>query len=197
VLRVGELPANGWVPQGVFNYTPQTFDYAAQPMPDRIAAAKRLLAEAGYTAAKTLKFELRYNTGEVHTKVAVAVASMWKEALGVEATLAAVEFKSLLDDVNRRNVDLFRLSWLGDYNDPHTFLQFLQSDFGINLPHYKNVEYDRLLGEAARQPDVTKRREQLEAAERLMLADHPLLPIYFYVNKHLVKPEVVGCMTTC
>ena len=128
----------------------------------------------------------------MHTKVAVAVASMWKEALGVEAALAAVEFKSLLDDVNRRNVDLFRLSWLGDYNDPYTFLQFMKSDFGINLPHYRSDDYDRLLAAAAAQPDVAKRREHLEAAERLMLADHPLLPLYFYVNKHLVKPEVVG-----
>lgn len=192
VLRVGELPANGWVPQGILGYTPQTFDYAAMPMPERIVAAQKLLAAAGYTRAKPLKFELRYNTGEVHTKVAVAVASMWKEALGVEAALAAVEFKSLLDDVNRRNVDLFRLSWLGDYNDPYTFLQFMKSDFGINLPHYHSAEYDRLLAAAAAQPDVAKRREQLEAAERLMLADHPLLPLYFYVNKHLVKPEVVG-----
>jgi oligopeptide transport system substrate-binding protein len=192
VLRVGELPANGWVPQGVFNYTPQTFDYAARPMPDRIAEARSLLAAAGYTRERPLKFELRYNTGEVHSKVAVAVASMWKEALGVEAALAAVEFKSLLDDVNRRDVDLFRLSWLGDYNDAYTFLQFLQGDFGINLPHYRNPAYDRLLAEAARQSDAARRRAQLEAAERLMLADHPLLPLYFYVNKHLVKPEVVG-----
>lgn len=192
VLRVGELPANGWVPRGTFNYTPQSFDFASLPMPARIAEARKLLADAGYGPKKPLTFELRYNTGEVHTKVAVAVASMWKEALGVAATLAAVEFKSLLDDVNRREVDLFRLSWQGDYNDPYTFLQFLKSDFGINLPHYKNAEYDRLLTEAARQPDVAKRREQLEAAERLLLADHPLLPLYFYVNKHLVKPEVVG-----
>lgn len=192
VLRVGEVPANGWVPPGTFGYTPQSFDYAAQPMPERISAANKLLADAGFTATKPLKFELRYNTGEVHTKVAVAVASMWKEALGVEATLAAVEFKSLLEDVNRRDVDLFRLSWAGDYNDPYTFLQFFRSDFGINLPHYRNAEYDRLLDEAARQPDIGKRRLQLEAAERLLLADHPLLPIYFYVNKHLVKPEVVG-----
>jgi oligopeptide transport system substrate-binding protein len=192
VLRVGELPANGWVPQGVFGYTPQTFDYAAQPMPERIEAAKKLLAEAGYGSHKPLKFELRYNTGEVHTKVAVAVASMWKEALGVEAALAAVEFRSLLEDVNRREVDLFRLSWAGDYNDPYTFLQYLKSDFGINLPHYRNTEYDRMLGDAAREPDVAKRRALLEAAERLLLADHPLLPLYFYVNKHLVKPEVSG-----
>src|SRR4029079_13495935 len=108
---------NGWVLQGTFNYTPQTFDYAALPMAERIAAARKLLAGAGYTPQKHFKFELRYNAGEVHTKVAVAVASMWKEALGIEASLAAVEFKSLLDDVNRRNIDLFRLSWLGDYND--------------------------------------------------------------------------------
>jgi oligopeptide transport system substrate-binding protein len=25
-----------------------------------------------------------------------------------------------------------------------------------------------------------------------MLRDHPMIPIYFYVNKHLVKPEVHG-----
>ena len=88
VLRVGELPAYGWVPPGIFNYASQAFDYAAPPMPARIAEAQALLAAAGYTRDKPLSFELRYNNGEVHTKVAVAVASMWKEALGVDAQLA-------------------------------------------------------------------------------------------------------------
>ena len=86
VLRVGELPAYSWVPPGVNNYTAQTFDYAGTPIAERIAAARELLREAGYSAEKPLAFELRYNTGEVHSKVAVAVASMWKEALGVEAS---------------------------------------------------------------------------------------------------------------
>ena len=40
--------------------------------------------------------------------------------------------------------------------------------------------------------DAAKRRALLEHAEAVMLKDHPLLPIYFYVNKHLVKPEVSG-----
>ncbi len=87
VLRMGELPAYGWVPPGMYNYTAQSFDYAATPLPARIETARKLLAEAGFTREKPLRFELRYNTGEVHTKVAVAVASMWKEALGVEAQL--------------------------------------------------------------------------------------------------------------
>ena len=192
VLRVGELPAWGWVPPGVHDYTAQSFDYAELPQPDRVAAARRLLAEEGFTAEKPLVFELRYNTGEVHNKVAVAVASMWKEALGVEAKPSAVEFKSLFADIERRDVDVYRLSWVGDYNDPYNFLQYLKSDFGINLPHYNSAAYDALLVEAGRQTDAARRRELLERAERLMLADHPVIPLYFYVNKHLVKPELKG-----
>ena len=192
VLRVGELPAYGWVPPGVFNYQSQAFDYATAPMAQRIAEAQQLLKAAGFTRDRPLGFELRYNNGEVHTKIAVAVASMWKEALGVEASLAGVEFKSLMQDIDRRDVDLYRLSWVGDYNDAYTFLQYLKGDFGINLPHYASREYDGLLDAAAQLVDVARRRRLLEQAERLALADHPLIPLYFYVNKHLVKPEVRG-----
>jgi oligopeptide transport system substrate-binding protein len=168
VLRMGELPAYGWVPPGMYNYTAQSFDYAAMTQAERINVARSLLAEAGYTRAKPLRFELRYNNGEVHAKVAVAVASMWKEALGVEAQLVA------------------------DYNDPYTFLQYLKGGFGINLPHYASAAYDALLEDASRQTDASKRRSLLEQAERTMLADHPMIPLYYYVNKHLVSPRLRG-----
>jgi oligopeptide transport system substrate-binding protein len=192
VLRVGELPAYGWVPPGIHDYTPQSFDYRATPLPQRIAEARRLYAAAGYSERKPLSVELRYNDGEIHTKLALAVASMWQEALGVETRLVAVEFKSLLQDIDRGDVEIFRSSWVGDYNDAYTFAQYLKSDFGINLPHYQNPKYDELLGQAAAEVDVAARRRLLEQAERLMLADHPLMPLYFYVNKHLVKPGVTG-----
>jgi oligopeptide transport system substrate-binding protein len=192
VLRVGELPAYGWIPPGVSHYTPQSFDYRDRPMAERLAEARKLYTQAGYSAAKPLKFELRYNAGEVHNKVAVAVASMWKEALGVEVRLTAVEFKSLLQDIDRGDVEVFRSSWLGDYNDAYTFAQYFKSNFGINLPHYRSAEYDSLVGAAAVEIDVGKRSELLQSAERVLLGDHPLMPLYFYVNKHLVKPEVDG-----
>jgi len=192
VLRVGELPAYGWVPPGVQHYTSQTFDYAELPMATRITEAERLYQESGYSRAKPLRFELRYNAGEVHTKLALAIASMWKEALGVEVRLAQVEFKSLLQDIDRGDVEMFRSSWVGDYNDAYTFAQVLKSEFGVNLPHYSSPHYDALLASAARQQDPLLRSALLEEAERVMLADHPLLPLYFYVNKHLVKPEVLG-----
>jgi len=192
VLRVGELPAYGWVPPGMDNYTSQYFDYAQLPMATRIAEAQRLYHESGYSREKPLAFELRYNAGEVHTKLAVAIASMWKEALGVEVRLTQVEFKSLLQDIDRGDVEMFRSSWIGDYNDAYTFAQVLKSDFGVNLPHYESPRYDALLHSAALQQDPLLRGALLEEAERVMLADHPLLPLYFYVNKHLVKPEVLG-----
>ncbi len=192
VLRVGELPAYGWIPPGVHDYTSQSFDYRDTPFAERVVEARRLYAEAGYSASHPLHFELRYNAGEVHTKVAVAVASMWKEALGADVQLTAVEFKSLLQDIDSGDVEVFRSSWLGDYNDAYTFAQYLKSDFGINLPHYRSPQYDSLVSAAAVEVDAVKRRGLLEEAERVMLRDHPLMPIYFYVNKHLVKPEVEG-----
>jgi oligopeptide transport system substrate-binding protein len=192
ITRVGELPAHGWVPPGTFDYTPQRFDYAGQPMAARIAEAKRLYAAAGYSAAKPLRFELRYNTGEVHNRIAVAAAAMWKQALGVETTLVAVEFKVLQQEIDARGVDLFRLSWIGDYNDAYTFLQYFKGDFGINTVHFADPQYDALLVEAAQEVDAAKRRALLERAERRLLEQHPLIPVYFYVNKHLVSPRVTG-----
>jgi len=193
VVGVGEAPAWGLVPPGVANYTSQQFDYASMPAADRIAEARRLYAEAGYSAQKPLKVEIRYNSGEVHNRLAVAIAAMWKEALGVETTLYAEEFRALLQSIQaRKDTEVFRSSWVGDYNDAYTFAQLLQGGFGINLTGYSNPAYDALLAGATATPDLARRRGMLEEAERLMLADHPVLPLYFYVNKHLVKPWVIG-----
>ena len=192
VLRVGELPAWGWVPPGVDHYTSQSFDYRSAPLGERLREAQRLYAEAGFSREHPVRFELRYNSGEVHTKLAVAVASMWKEALGADVRLTQVEFKSLLQDIDRGDVEMFRSSWTGDYNDAYTFAQYLKSDFGVNLPHYSSPEYDALVTRAAAETDAGRREALLEEAERVALREHPLIPLYFYVNKHLVKPQVLG-----
>jgi oligopeptide transport system substrate-binding protein len=193
VTGLGEAPAYGWVPRGVADYTPQQFDYASRPYAERVAEARELYRKAGYSDARPLEVEIRYNTGEVHNRLAVAVASMWKDALGVRTTLYAEEFRALLQSIQgRKETQVFRSSWVGDYNDAFTFLQLLQTGFGINLTGYSNPRYDALLAEATRQPDPARRRALLEESERVMLGDTPVLPLYFYVNKHLVKPSVHG-----
>jgi oligopeptide transport system substrate-binding protein len=192
VLRAGELPAYGWVPPGIHDYSAQSADYRSLPFSERLARARQLYAQAGYSASQPLRFEVRYNSGEVNARLAVAIASMWQQALGVEARLVAVEFKTLLQDIDRRDVDVFCSNWSADYNDAYTFLEYLKSDFGINLPHYRSAEYDALLAQAAASVDPARRRALLEQAERVALRDQPLIPIYFYVNKHLVAPRVEG-----
>ena len=111
----------------------------------------------------------------------------------MKTTLYAEEFRALLQSIQaRKDTEVFRSSWVGDYNDAYSFLQLLQTGFGINLTGYSDSRYDELLAEATRQPDPVLRRALLEESERVMLADTPVLPLYFYVNKHLVKPYVGG-----
>jgi len=188
VTGAGEGPAYTFVPPQVHGYSPPVPEYAAWPMSQRIARARQLLADAGPPPL----IELRYNSGELHSRIAVAVAQMWKESLGLETRLRAEEFKVLLQDIDRGDVSVFRASWLGDFDDAYGFLQILQGGFGINLPHYANREYDELLERAANEGDLNRRRELLQRAEALMLADQPLIPLYFYVSKHLVNARVHG-----
>jgi ABC-type oligopeptide transport system substrate-binding subunit len=189
----GEAPAYGWVPSGVNNYAAMRFNYAEYTREERHAAARRLYQEAGYDEATPLRIELRYNTLDTHKRIALAVQAMWKDVLGVETTLINEEFQVLLQNMREREVtQLFRSSWSGDYNDAHAFLSIMQSDNPSNLPGYSNEEFDSLMERAATQVDPTRRRYYLEEAERVLLADHPVIPVYFYVSKHLVSPRVRG-----
>ncbi len=140
----------------------------------------------------------RFASSSATTLAKCTTASPWPSArCGSRRSVSKrnrwrVEFKSLLQDIDRGDVEMFRSSWVGDYNDAYTFAQYLKGDFGINLPRYQSAEYDRLLVAAAAEADAAKRRELLQQAESVMLKDHPLLPLYFYVNKHLIKPRGAG-----
>jgi oligopeptide transport system substrate-binding protein len=98
----------------------------------------------------------------------------------------------LLQDIDQGDATVFRASWIGDYDDAYTFLQVLQGGFGINMPRYANPAYDELLRRASEDADPASRRNSLQMAETLMLADQPVIPLYFYVSKHLVDPHVQG-----
>ena len=126
-------------------------------------------------------------------RIALAVQAMWREVLGVEATPVNVEFQVLLDQMRDAEVtEVFRSSWFGDYNDANTFLAIMQTGSPGNMPRYSNEEYDRLMQAAAEQLDLERRRLYLEEAERVLLADHAVIPLYFYVSKSLVSPAVTG-----
>jgi oligopeptide transport system substrate-binding protein len=193
ILGRGEAPAWGWVPPGVDNYEGQRFAYADMERDARHAAALAAYEAAGYSHERPLEVEIRYNTSDTHQRIALAIQSMWRDVLGVEATLINEEFQVLLSNMRAMEVtEVFRSSWSGDYNDAHTFLDVLRSDASSNMTGYASEEYDALIARAAEQPDPDIRRGYLQDAERLLLHDHPVIPIYFIVSKHLVSPEVDG-----
>jgi oligopeptide transport system substrate-binding protein len=123
----------------------------------------------------------------------VTIAAMWKRVLGFEVTISNQEWKVFIDTRTQKvATQVFRGSWIGDYDDAFTFAELLRSTSGQNDPGYDNPEYDRLLDAAQAELDLERRAELLEQAERVMLADMPILPLYFYVSKHMIKPWVQG-----
>ncbi len=191
VTRGGEIPAYAWVPPGVHNYEQQRVVWADWPREKQLAEARRLYKESGYDSDNPL--ELRYNTLEAHKKIAVAIAYMWKQALGVKVRLINEEWKVFLQNVQYKKVtQAYRLGWFGDYDDANTFMELMYSRFGLNGTGYQSAEYDALVDKASYEADPAYRRRLLQAAERQLLADLPIIPLYHYVNKHLMKPYVKG-----
>jgi oligopeptide transport system substrate-binding protein len=193
VASGGQIPAFGLVPDGVENYGGQRYEWAGWPADRRIAEARRLYAEAGYSGSNPLKAEIRYNTSDNHQRIAIAVASMWQQTLGVEATMLNEEFKVLLQTrLNPPAWEVMRFGWVGDYNDAFTFLEIFESSSGQNFTGYSDSEYDALIAAIAREGDSGRRRSLMEQAEKRLLDAYPVVPMYFYTNKHLVKPYVHG-----
>jgi oligopeptide transport system substrate-binding protein len=179
----GQPPAYGFVPPGTWNYTPQSWQWASLDDSNRIAEAKRLYSEAGYSLANPLHLRLLFNANTVIRQTAVLVAAMWKETLGIETALTEEEYRVFLESRhNKSRWEVARLGWTADFNDASNFLDAFRTNSPNNI----------LLDEAARTGDRQTRRDLLEAAERVMLDDYPILPLYFFVSKRLIKPYVHG-----
>jgi oligopeptide transport system substrate-binding protein len=181
------------VPPGIPGYTPRQPKWAQWPRERRIAEARRLYAQAGYSTAHPLHVELSYNTQDDHRRIATLVAAMWRQYLGVETELVNQEWKVFVQErKQKRQTQVFRASWIGDFADASAFTDILRSYDGQNDEGYANPRFDALLEQARSQADPAARLALLGQAEDLLIADAPVLPIFFYRSKHLVKPYVQG-----
>lgn len=189
----GEAPAWSWTPPAVRDYSPPRFDYADLTPEARAEEARRLYRQAGYGPERPLRFRLRYNTSDENRRIATALQAMWREVLGAEVELVNQEFRVLIAETRRGDVPgLFRGSWIADYDDVGNFLSVLTSGHTANQFGYSNPAFDSLVAAAMRERGEEERAGLFANAERLLLAEHPVLPIFFYVSKHLVHPRVGG-----
>jgi oligopeptide transport system substrate-binding protein len=192
VITAGEISSYGWVPP-VNGYVGQQMREASWTQAEREEEARRLYALAGYSDDNPLVTEIMYNTEEDHKRIALAISAMWKQVLGVAASILNQEWKVFLDTRNQMiDTQVYRAGWIGDYSDAFTFAELFQSGGGLNNTGYASEEYDEFLRLAAVEGDLLRRAEYLQRAEAVLLDDLPILPIYFYVTSKLVKPWVGG-----
>ena len=153
--------------------------------------------QAGQTAATTTaatgaQYTLLYNTDENHKLVAESVQDMWKRNLQLEIKLNNKEWKTYLQDVDTLSYDIARAGWIGDFNDPMTFLDMFESDNGNNDTGWASAAYDQLLDDARNEVDPKKRLDILQRAEQMLLEDGPVIPIYFYTSHGLKAAALKG-----
>lgn len=186
--------------QMAYSYTPPFIDDGQFSAPEwfgwtqeqRNAEAVKLLAEAGYTKDKPLSFSLLYNTSDLHQKMAIAAASLWKKNLGVEVKLRTEEWKTFLDTRHQGNYDIARAGWCADYNEPSAFLNTMLSNSSNNTPHYQNSAFDKLVEQSLKAKTDAERAQLYQQAEALLDKDSVIVPIYYYANTRLVKPYIGG-----
>jgi len=192
VLGTGEKPAWHFTPDVTAGFKPLPTFMQQHDQNALNAQAKSLLAAAGYGPGKPLKLKLLYNTSESHQKIAIAVASMWKKNLGVDVTLENQEWKTYIDSRNSGNFDAIRASWVGDYNEPSTFLNLLTSGNSSNIARFNNADYDAVVAKASRETSEQARNSDYNRAEQILAEQAPIAPIYQYTNGRLIKPWVKG-----
>jgi len=203
-LSGGQIPATGFVPTGFVDNEGNDFatvsgDYGIAPDNSKFDEAVTLFAEAagemGMTVAELqaslYNKVILYNTSEAHALVAQMVQESWKTVLGVEMTLQNQEWAVFQDTRQNGDYDIARGGWLTDFMDPAGMLAIFVEGNAYNDPKYNNADYNQLMTDAAAATDVAVHFEKLYAAQDLLMADMPIIPVYYYSDIMMAKVYLV------
>ena len=187
LLHGSREPAHFFTPPNTAGYT------ATARVPTDFDAARKLLAEAGYPGGKGFPvIELQMNTDAINTKILEAVQEMWRRELGISVRLTSLDFRVYLDNQRSLSYQVSRSRWVGDYNDPNTYLDMFVTGGANNQTGWSHAEYDRLIAEAGRTLDQATRFELFQKAEAILLDEAPITPVFFGTRTFLIHPSVKG-----
>ncbi len=209
VTQTGELPATAYVPYGINDAAgPSSDDFRtvggeyysvkAEDYEANCEKARQLLSDAGYPDGKGFPaVEYLYNTNDRHKAVAEALQQMWQTELGVTVSLNNQDWAVFLQNRKDGNYSIARNGWIGDYNDPCTFLDMWYTDGGNNDAQYSNKDYDAAIDAAKSTSDQSERMKAFHQAEDLLIGqDKVLAPIYFYTQLYMLDTTVDGMYYT-
>jgi len=197
VTKGGELPAAGFVPPGVNDSKGKDFravggEFGINPNGAMIEEAQSLLAEAGFPNGEGFPIiDILYNTNEQQKAIAEAIQEMWKQNLNIESTISNQEWGVFMDNRFQGNFTMATGAWFGDYPDPMTFLEMFTSYSGNNVAFWQNEEFDKAI-EESKIVIGPERDEKLYRAEKLMMDDSIIMPIFYYTSPIMVQNRVSG-----
>lgn len=190
-------PAYSFVPKGISGYIPSEYDWAKWPRDRQLTVAKALFARSGYSPDHRLKLRLYFNRDEGIKRVMIAIAASWKQNLGIDSELLSDEFRVFLAGrKDRTQWDVARLAWNADYDDPASFLDVFAHGNTENDPGYESGAFNELINKARMEANWGNRIASLRESEHVLLGDYPIIPVYFYTARRLVKPYIGGARIT-
>ncbi|WP_461242621.1 peptide ABC transporter substrate-binding protein [Secundilactobacillus muriivasis] len=202
VLGDGSQPATGFVTSGLAS-NPQTGeDFAKEAnqnntgitySPKKAKAAFKLALKQ--MNKKSLKLEVLAGDSTAAQHAAGYVQGQLEKVLpGLTLTVTNVPTKTLIQRQTHHQFDFFVSNWGADYSDPYTFLQILQSTNTFNEGGWSNAKYDRLVKASASTDanDQNKRWQDLVDAQRVMMQDQGVAPIYQATIPQVRNPKLKG-----
>jgi len=191
VLRNGHEPAFSFVPELVSNYSFKEVPHKNLPESERLAEAKTLLGDAGYTKDIPLKITLNYASGAENKKVSLAIMGMWKR-IGVVASLQQSDLKTHFGKLRQNDFEVAWAGWVGENNAQH-YLELLDSSIGdVNYGRYSNPSFDNAIKQARSTSDVNQRNQLLSKAEEVSTTEYPVVPLYTLKTRRLVNEKLKG-----
>ncbi len=162
--------------------------------------AKKLLAEAGYPGGAGFgSINLRFNISDINSGVAEEFANQIFSVLGINVNIDGSTFDQLQRDANSGKGELFRTGWVADYPSPETFLfNFYAKSvllkkstaFTFNMSKYNNPEFDKLFELAKRSTKLSDQMNYFSQAEKVLIADPPIIPLWYTGDYEIVHSEV-------
>jgi oligopeptide transport system substrate-binding protein len=190
LLRGGQTPAYGFVPQTPDYPSGVRAVWADWSFPRRLAAARRLLAEAGYGPGHRLKLTITFRNSADPLLFMPAIQADWRP-LGVDAALRVNDVQVAYEAYETHDFEVGDAGWVAD--EGMNYFELDRSDTGgQNYGQYANPAYDAELDAANRDPDPAARAAHMRRAEAILLADTPVAPIYFLASRNLVSPRLTG-----
>ncbi len=185
-------PLYGFVPNGIVDPTDGDFRESGGDLCSYDQeAAKKYLAEAGYSVDNPLELEYYYNQNTTHDTVA-AVLKEQLAAIGINLTLKTGDVRTFFDDRdNQANFEAARGAMSADYNDALTYLDMPTFTYQTKAC-WGDTVYDALMLEIASMSGQ-ERIAKLHEAEKYLVEDQAMvIPLFGYGSACLRKPYVSG-----